>query len=147
MGTVIDILWIQEEHWEQMLQDVAQRVPEEACGLVGGLEGRTLQVFPIENILHSPVRFRCDPHEQLRVLQLLDDRGWDLLAIYHAHPNGPAVPSPTDLAEAAYPEAVNLIWSQQSGQWSCRGFLIHQGKAQEIRIQRLDPFSPTSRRT
>ena len=77
MDAVTQTIWIRNDHWQQMHQDVVQRAPEEACGLVAGLDGRTLQVFPIENTLHSPVRFRCDPQEQLRVLQLLDERGWD----------------------------------------------------------------------
>ena len=125
---------VTETHWNQMLADVNERVPEEACGLVAGKKNNSLAVYPVENIAHSPVRFLMDPQEQLRVFQVIDDRKWDLLAIYHSHPNGPDHPSPTDLREAAYPEAVHLIWSRNAGQWHCRGFLITKNSYQEIQV-------------
>ena len=128
-------LWFPAPLWEAMRRDVQARLPCEACGLVGGLHRRGLQIFPITNALHSPVRFRMDPQEQVRVLLDLEKRGWDLLAIYHSHPNGPDHPSPTDLAEAAYPEAAILIWTHATGDWSCRGYVIDQDQFYEIPIQ------------
>ena len=117
-----------------MRRDVNARLPFEACGLVGGKQQRVLDIFPIANALHSPVRFRMEPAEQVRVVLDLEGRGWDMLAIYHSHPNGPDHPSPTDLMEAAYPEAANLIWTFQTGEWLCRGFLISKNHFTEIPI-------------
>ena len=131
---------LSKTHWNQMLADVLERAPEEACGLLGGVNGHSQAVYPIENIKHSPVQFLMDPQEQLRVFQDFDDRDWDLLAIYHSHPQGPDHPSQTDLQEAAYPEAVNLIWSRRSGEWRCSGFLIDKFDYQEIKI-RIIPLS------
>lgn len=113
--------------WEQMRLDVARRAPQEACGLVGGENGRAREVFPVTNSLHSPSRYRLDPQEQIRIFLLLEARHWQLVAIYHSHPNGPENPSPTDLDEAAYPEAVYLIWSQTQAGWGCRAFRIEPG--------------------
>jgi proteasome lid subunit RPN8/RPN11 len=84
------------------------------------------------------VRYRLDPREQLRIFLELEEVGWDLLAIYHSHPGGPSTPSPTDIAEAAYPEAVYLIWSPDSGGWNCRGFLIQEGQVREVQVIRSD---------
>lgn len=117
-----------------MRADVQARLPHEACGLVGGLELHALHIYPVTNALHSPVRFRMDPNEQVHVFLELERRGWDLLAIYHSHPAGPDHPSPTDLAEAAYPEAVNLIWALKGGQWGCRGFVIQGDRFTETPI-------------
>ena len=103
--------------------------------MVGGLQGRALQIYPVANALHSEVRFRLDPEEQVRIILELERRGWDLLAIYHSHPLGPAQPSPTDLAEAAYPEAINLIWYPEGDEWRCRGFLISDNQFAEIPIR------------
>jgi proteasome lid subunit RPN8/RPN11 len=127
-------IWLPAALREAMQRDVHARLPNEACGLVGGLHRRALEIFPVTNDLHSPVRFRMDSKEQVRVLLDLEQRGWDLLAIYHSHPNGPDQPSPTDLSEAAYPEAVNLIWSGETGEWRCRGFLILGSQFYEIPI-------------
>jgi len=33
-------------------------LPLEACGLVGGSQRRALQVFPVDNALHSPYAHR-----------------------------------------------------------------------------------------
>ena len=132
----IDIpgLWLPLHLWQQMRDDVQARLPLEACGLVGGSQRRALQVFPVDNALHSPVRYRMDPGEQVRIFLGLEKLGWDLLAIYHSHPAGPNQPSPTDLAEAAYPEAVHVIWFPQAGEWACRGFLNQDGQFTEIPV-------------
>jgi proteasome lid subunit RPN8/RPN11 len=127
-------LWLAAPLWEQMRQDVLAHLPQEACGLVGGLQRRALQVYPVANALHSPVRYRMEPDEQVRVFLNLEKLGWDLLAIYHSHPAGPAQPSPTDLAEAAYPETVHLIWFPLASQWTCRGFILQDGHFTEIPI-------------
>jgi len=121
--------------WEQMRGDVETRLPQEACGVVGGLQRRALQVYPATNVLHSRVSYRMEAEEQVRIILSLEKLGWDLLAIYHSHPAGPGHPSPTDLADAAYPEAVYLIWFPQAGEWACRGYLIRDGQYTEIPVQ------------
>ena len=54
-------IWLPARLWEQMRADVQARLPQEACGLVGGLQRRALQVYPVANALHSPVRYRMEP--------------------------------------------------------------------------------------
>jgi proteasome lid subunit RPN8/RPN11 len=135
-------LWLPDILWKQMREDVEARLPQEACGLIGGLQHRALQVYPVENALHSPVRYRMEPEEQIRSFLGLEKLGWDLLAIYHSHPAGPDHPSPSDLAEAAYPESIYLIWFPHAGEWACRGFLIQDGQFTEIPIYLVEnhPF-------
>ena len=120
--------------YDEMKLDASRRFPEEACGLLAGLGKKVLEVIRITNELHSPYRFRMEPGEQIRALQSFEERGLELIAIYHSHPHGPERPSATDVAEAAYPEAVNLIWSAQGGEWRCRGFLIRDGMVQEVKL-------------
>ncbi len=128
-------LHISQQHWFEMLADVEWHSPQEACGLIAGIEDKCLQVFPISNTLQSPVRFRMEPREQLAVFERIDENDWTLIGIYHSHPTGPAHPSPTDIAEAAYPEAVNLIWFPKDDGWQCRGFIIREQKVHEIPIR------------
>jgi [CysO sulfur-carrier protein]-S-L-cysteine hydrolase len=127
-----------QEHWDQMRSDVIDRAPLEACGLVAGRDNRSLKVFTISNSLQSPIRFKLDPQEQLDALLSIEDNGWDLLAIYHSHPAGPPYPSPIDVTEAAYPEAVNLIWYPHQGDWSCRGYSIQAGAVTEITLEMIE---------
>lgn len=125
-------VWIRRDHWEQMRTDVANRFPFEACGLVGGLHGKSLEVFPVQNVLESPARFLMHPEQQVRGLFMIDENGWELTAIYHSHPEGPPDPSPTDIDESHYPGVVHLIWSQSAGEWTCQGFLIDEGRVSHV---------------
>jgi proteasome lid subunit RPN8/RPN11 len=118
-----------------MAEDVQYRAPVEACGILAGTEGTVKAVFPLKNELKSPVRFKMAPEEQLSTFNNIEDRGWELLAIYHSHPQGPATPSRTDIVEAYYPDAIYLIWSRRGDEWSCRGFRIIKGSYYEIPIQ------------
>lgn len=120
--------------WEQMRADAEQHAPEEACGLLAGLESQVIMVLPITNELHSPVRYRMAAREQLDAFERIDHAGLELVGIYHSHPNGPNGPSATDIAEAFYPEAIYLIWSGQAGVWSCRAFRIQEGQIQEVNL-------------
>jgi proteasome lid subunit RPN8/RPN11 len=115
----------------QMLAWVQACLPEEACGLLGGLADEASLVITIENELHSPVRYRMRAEDQLRGFRLLEDQGINLTAIFHSHPSGPAVPSPRDVAEAYYPEALTLIWSPGASGWILRGFWIEAGQVRE----------------
>jgi proteasome lid subunit RPN8/RPN11 len=127
-----DSLKLTPDQWEQMQLEVEQLSPEEACGLLAGKDGQVQSVIPIPNVLHSPVLYRMDPQKQLDAFLLIDNENMDLLGIYHSHPHGPNAPSPTDIAEAYYPEAVYLIWSHASGEWKCQGFSIQHKKVQEV---------------
>lgn len=124
-------------HWEQMQRHAERESPLEACGLVAGKETLSQQIFEIRNELSSPVRYRMAPKEQLAAFLAIEEAGWELLAIYHSHLGGPAFPSASDLSEAAYPEAIQLIWSQVKGSWACRAFSFQESKAIEIKINLL----------
>jgi proteasome lid subunit RPN8/RPN11 len=125
------ILRLSQEIWELMRAEVSSNSPQEACGLLGGrTEGETYlaqAVYPVDNELHSPTRFRMAPRGQLQAMDAIDAQGLEIIAIYHSHPFGPSYPSPTDLDEAEYPQCVYLIWSWTApGEWSCRGFTIQK---------------------
>lgn len=45
----------------------------------------------------------------------MDERGEDLVAIYHSHPASQPYPSPTDRAEAHYPDATYVLVSLRTG--------------------------------
>lgn len=141
----MNLLKIPEEIVEDMIGQVEHCLPEEACGLVGGREGRFSRFIFIENELHSPVRFRMAPVAQLKAMDQIEQAGLDVLAIWHSHPKGPAGPSATDVAEFYYPESAVLIVSpcdtaQRSGSitgiehqgWQVRAFRIIGKKIEEI---------------
>jgi len=120
-----------------MSDHVLACMPEEACGIAAGRHGIVSDVRPIENVAHSPVRFRMEPTAQVEALLDLEAQGLELLAIYHSHPSGPLGPSPTDLAEASYPEAATMIWCCEGGQWRARAFDLSGTAPAEVEIKIL----------
>jgi proteasome lid subunit RPN8/RPN11 len=134
VAALTDPIYIHHTHWTQMLEHVSSLEPEEACGLAVGKDHLVTRIYPIENILHSPVSFRMQPQQQVDAILEMEQAGCDLMVIYHSHPAGPPVPSSTDIALATFPDAVNLIWSKQNGLWICRGFLIQVQESVEVPI-------------
>lgn len=125
-----------QSQYQALLNQMQAAYPLEACGLLAGRENKVAHLYPISNIRRSPVEYEMDPTEQLAAMMDLEDRGWELIGIYHSHPHGPQVPSPTDVAQAYYPEAAYIIVSL-SGQHGpgVRAFTITSGEVGEIPIR------------
>jgi proteasome lid subunit RPN8/RPN11 len=124
-------------HWEQMRAHVAGEAPLEACGLVAGQEGVSTMVFPMENELASQVRYRIPARAQLEAFMDMEENDWEFMAIYHSHPQGPATPSAADLAEATYPEAIQLIWMPLGGDWQCQAFTFSKSGFRAAEVETL----------
>ena len=124
---------LSQSQLSEMIAHVRAGLPYEACGLLGGLNGRVCKVFPVENVDHSSVRYTMDPTEQVRTMVAIEEAGWELLSIYHSHPNGPATPSVTDVARAYYPEVVYIILSpDERGEWRVQGFNLSEDGVVEV---------------
>ncbi|HCE16919.1 MAG TPA: hypothetical protein DEQ80_03575 [Anaerolinea thermolimosa] len=125
-------------HLQQMVDHATQCLPEEACGLIGGVEGEARLIVPVTNSLHSAVRFRMEPHEQLRAFQRFETEGLELLAIYHSHPTGPPTPSETDRAEFSYPGVAYIILSGASSGWQWNAFQLDNQKVTPCMLEIAD---------
>jgi proteasome lid subunit RPN8/RPN11 len=80
----------------------------------------------------SPVTYRLDGREQLRVFDEIDEQGWELWAIYHSHTHSEAYPSETDVRLAFYPEARYILVSlTDREQPVMRSFSIVEGEVTE----------------
>lgn len=124
---------------EQRQQIIAQALaewPNEACGVLGGVDGRVFRVYPGVNTRHSPVEYMMDPHDQIAAFLDIEAHGWEIIGIYHSHPTGPAVPSLVDIARAYYPEATYLILSlADRSRPQLRAYRILDGQVSEIPIR------------
>jgi proteasome lid subunit RPN8/RPN11 len=125
MNSLLNGLYLIQDHWAQMEADVRVKAPEEACGIVIGEGNNSRFVIPVTNILHSPSRFRMEPKEQLSAFQLAEENGLDILAVYHSHPQGINKPSATDFEELTFPGTIYLIWFMVATKWNCRGYLMY----------------------
>lgn len=129
-----DKIYIREQNYQMMHEDVIRRLPHEACGIVAGRHNCSEEIFDITNILSSPTRFRMSPEEQWDAFKAMEDQNLDLLAIYHSHPNGPTGPSKTDIEEFAYPGSKYLIWARSEKEWVCRAYVISEQEVTQVPI-------------
>jgi len=133
-----------------MRAHVQSCLPMEACGLLAGTGDLIQEVLPITNQEQSPTRFRMDAREQLSAFRFMEQRGLELVGIFHSHPaesnvgtRPSGVPSPTDIEEAAYP-VVNVIWSPHEGEWRASGFWIEDGSFAEVPLHLTAEKQPTT---
>ena len=116
-----------------MIKHLQAAYPLEACGLLAGQTFVATRSYAVHNILQSPTAYEMDPLQQVRALLEIEALGDVLLAIYHSHPKGPPTPSATDVAQAYYPEAIQVIISLEAP--TCpvvRAFTVIDGRVDEI---------------
>jgi [CysO sulfur-carrier protein]-S-L-cysteine hydrolase len=118
--------------YKEIVEQSLREFPNEACGVIAAEAGVPVRVYPMVNADASPTTYRLDAKEQLRVFDELDDRGWDLWAIYHSHTHTTAYPSKTDRSQAFYPESRYLILSLEDRDAPVlRSFFIRDGEVEE----------------
>ncbi|HEX9697272.1 MAG TPA: M67 family metallopeptidase [Actinomycetota bacterium] len=121
--------------------------PHEVCGLIGARDGVLVRVWPVRNVAEPQAGacgFLMDSRAQLRAMREMEDADLELGAIYHSHPNTPAVPSDGDVRLAAYPEAAHLIASLvDPDQPEVRAWRIADGQATELTTRLIPSVSST----
>jgi [CysO sulfur-carrier protein]-S-L-cysteine hydrolase len=126
---------ISQEILDQLIAHAREEAPNECCGMIGGEDGAGATVYRSINAEASPLRYSLDPNDQFRIMHEMEERGEDLLAIYHSHTASAAYPSQTDVNLAAYPDAVYAIVSLQDPQHpEVRGFWIRDGEIEEAEL-------------
>ena len=86
--------------------------PRECCGFLVGRGTRVMFALPVRNCDPKPTTgFQIDPAEHIAVRRVLRQMspGVEIIGVYHSHPNGPATPSPRDIAESHYPDWIFAI--------------------------------------
>lgn len=122
---------------KEIIAQGLREFPNECCGLIAAEAGTPVKVFPMKNADASPVTYRLDGKEQLRVFEEMDEQGWELWGIYHSHTHSEPYPSETDIKLAFYPEARYLLLSLQDRQQPVlRSFWITDGEVIEEELDR-----------
>ena len=85
--------------------------PEEVCGLVGGQKNTAHNSYVVENQLHSPIEYIMNPKDQMKSFKNIIRDGFELVALYHSHPESPPEPSSIDLARAYQTDIRYMILS------------------------------------
>jgi proteasome lid subunit RPN8/RPN11 len=131
----------------EIVAHARQELPNEACGLIVGDRpaddgGVALRWVPTRNALASPYRYEIDPEDLLHVTVETDDAGEVIWGIVHSHVASPARPSPTDLRQSHYPDALYLLVSLDAaeadaatGAESLRAWRIVDGGVHEVALR------------
>ena len=131
---------------EAIVAQARAEYPNEACGLIVGDRpatdgGRALRYEPARNKAASPYRYEIDPTDLLRLTIATDDADEVFWGIVHSHTHTPAVPSPTDIGLAFYPDALYLLVSLSvdeaepaTGEPAVRAWRIVDGAVDEVAL-------------
>ena len=91
------VVRLSRPQFDQIVTQARSEAPHECCGLLLGRGDAVEEVFPGRNVDETPkTRYIMDPGDELRAFRLMDERGWELVGIYHSHPETEAYPSETD---------------------------------------------------
>ena len=132
---------------DAIVRHARAELPNEACGFVIGAAaapdgGAGTRWVPLRNAVASPFRYEIDPMDLLRLTIETERAGHAMWAIVHSHVASPARPSPTDVRQSFYPEAVYLLVSLDpaeadpiTGAESLRAWRIVDGTVHEVALQ------------
>ncbi len=120
-----------ESQFNQMMTHVLADPAREMCGLVSGHDTQVEAVLPVPNVLRSPVAYRMDGPEFAAAMVTCE---FEPLGIFHSHIAGPPTPSPTDVAQAMYPDSIYVIISLHQSPPSVRAFRIMDEQVTEVQI-------------
>lgn len=99
----------------------ADAYPEEGCGfLLGTIEDGHNHVHRIRRVANRQPenrerRYQITPDDYREAQEHAQTEGLDIVGFYHSHPDHPARPSETDLAEATFPGYTYVIVSVHDG--------------------------------
>jgi proteasome lid subunit RPN8/RPN11 len=133
-----DVVSLPETIAEAITSHALAEAPNEACGFVTGSDvpargGLASRYVPCRNALASPSRYSVHPDDLLRLVTGMELSGEEIWAVVHSHVRSPAVPSSTDVAEAALPEALYLVVSLAAAP-QMRAWRIDGGAATEVAL-------------
>ncbi len=127
-------LVIRNEHLNEILEK-AGKSSVEICGFLFGriTDGKAIveEIRFIPNRLNSPSAFEMDPLEMVRAIDEAEEKGLEVVGIFHSHLCAP-VPSLRDLKGM---ELWPVVWLIAGSDGSCRAFVLEEGKTREIQIR------------
>jgi [CysO sulfur-carrier protein]-S-L-cysteine hydrolase len=123
------VLTILQRVIDTMIAHAREEAPNECCGLLAGRDGRVDECVRTRNLKGSPSEYLVDPADHFAAIRRVRAEGRSIIGAYHSHPRSRAVPSPTDVSEAHYPEFVYVIVSlADAGAPEVRAYRIGNGR-------------------
>jgi proteasome lid subunit RPN8/RPN11 len=134
------ILRLSHLQYDTVLAHCFDGFPDEACGLLTGAyvdghpTGEVAEVHPCRNADASARTYTVDSKDLLQAMREAEDRGHDIIGVWHSHTHTDAYPSATDVRQAVDPTWCYVIVSLKTGEPVLRGYFIHDGVVTECPV-------------
>lgn len=119
-----------------LIEHAKKYAPNESCALLFGKinqENYTVQeVFLTKNADSSPINFTISNEELLRGYALAEQKGLEVIGIFHSHPHSEAVPSTTD---KKFMEINPVVWVIFSNSTDCLAAYILESNIEPVAIR------------
>ena len=116
-------------------------LPDEACGLLGGPldddgepTGEVASVFPCRNADASARTYTVDSRDLIKAMRAAEERGDELVAVWHSHTHTDAYPSDTDVRQAVEPAWMYVIVSLKHADPVLRAYRIRDSAIAEVDV-------------
>ncbi len=86
--------------------------PNESCAILFGKNDIVSDLFLTENIEESPVNFTISNDQLIEGYKIAEQKGLDVIGIFHSHPDSDAFPSNTD---KKFMQSNPVVWIIYSG--------------------------------
>ena len=129
------VLRLSENDLNRLHNHAEQSLPLEAAALLfGRVQDNNVVVKCIElveNAADSKTSFSVDPETEYKLLVEAEERGEDLIGIFHSHP-APPKPSSSDLRNMRLNPVVWVISSKLTGSWESRAYILEDDNLNEV---------------
>lgn len=127
------MLRIDANAYARMIGHCYDGLPLEACGLLAGPapandDADVHIVYLTRNAAESSRVYTVDPRDHLRADRDAEDRGFQILGVFHSHTHTDPYPSPTDVAQAPDPSWHYVLVSLRDEAPMTRSYRIVDGK-------------------
>ncbi len=93
-------LVLSEAQLQLLSKEAKDKKPNESCALLFGKKENdklsVSEVFIAENVEGSPVNFTISNEQLIQGYKMAEEKGLELIGIFHSHPNSEPYPSSTD---------------------------------------------------
>jgi proteasome lid subunit RPN8/RPN11 len=127
------VLRLTASGYEAIVAHALDALPEEACGLLAAKPGSDDidAVYPCRNAAASARVYTVEPLDHLRADRDAEDKGLEIVGVYHSHTHTDAYPSPTDVTQAPDPAWRYVIVSLKEPEPVLRSYRIADGRVTE----------------
>ncbi|MBA3268449.1 MAG: M67 family metallopeptidase [Acidimicrobiia bacterium] len=124
--------------YDAMVAHALDGLPLEACGLLASApppepaEGPlVVAVHPCRNAAESARLYEVHPLDHLRADRDAEEKGLEIVGVYHSHTHTDAYPSPTDVRQAPDPAWHYVVVSLREAEPMVRSYRIVDGTVSE----------------